>query len=245
MSLIGSNTSLKGTLGWKGERGFSAYEVAVQNGYIGTEEDWLATLGTSSHFTQDSIIYTSTENQTEFDLPQEYTSNSFIDIYVNGLRLTSDEYTIDTEEQTITLTNALWAGSEVEIIVLTMATNNLPIVSTIDSSSTNETAAGSKAVYDFVDSLIHVLSGNVSNIDPGEVKTVDINYPTGFTKSNTNILSKMVLADNKYYDTDDSSHDFPIIKEITLTDDYIKVSLENNTDTQATGYYKITLMKVD
>lgn len=27
-----------------GPRGFSAYEVAVQNGFIGTEEEWLASL---------------------------------------------------------------------------------------------------------------------------------------------------------------------------------------------------------
>jgi hypothetical protein len=28
----------------RGERGFSAYQVAVANGFVGTEEDWLESL---------------------------------------------------------------------------------------------------------------------------------------------------------------------------------------------------------
>ena len=44
--LIGQDTNLKGSLGYKGERGYSAYEIAVQNGFSGTEEEWLETLGT-------------------------------------------------------------------------------------------------------------------------------------------------------------------------------------------------------
>lgn len=35
---------LKGTLCFKGERGDSAYEIAVNNGFKGTEEEWLETL---------------------------------------------------------------------------------------------------------------------------------------------------------------------------------------------------------
>lgn len=35
---------LEGTLYAAGARGYSAYEVAVQNGYTGTEEEWLASL---------------------------------------------------------------------------------------------------------------------------------------------------------------------------------------------------------
>ena len=31
---------LKGKLGWKGEKGDSAYEIAVKHGYTGTEEQW-------------------------------------------------------------------------------------------------------------------------------------------------------------------------------------------------------------
>ena len=84
---------LRGVLGFKGDTGLSAYELALKNGFVGTEKDWLATLGTSSHFNEESIIYTSTAGQTSFNLPNSYTSNSFIDVYVNGLRLNSNEYT--------------------------------------------------------------------------------------------------------------------------------------------------------
>lgn len=39
-----SDYYLRGKLIPKGERGYSAYEIAVQNGFIGTEEEWLASL---------------------------------------------------------------------------------------------------------------------------------------------------------------------------------------------------------
>lgn len=35
----------KGALGFKGERGYSAYEIAVQNGYEGTEQQWIDHFG--------------------------------------------------------------------------------------------------------------------------------------------------------------------------------------------------------
>ena len=41
-SLVGQLTLGGG--GEKGERGYSAYEIAVQHGYVGTEEEWLASL---------------------------------------------------------------------------------------------------------------------------------------------------------------------------------------------------------
>lgn len=39
-----SNYYLRGKLIPKGERGYSAYEIAVQHGFIGTEEEWLDSL---------------------------------------------------------------------------------------------------------------------------------------------------------------------------------------------------------
>lgn len=42
--LVGNSSSNEavGSLGFKGERGYSAYEIAVQHGYVGTEDEWLA-----------------------------------------------------------------------------------------------------------------------------------------------------------------------------------------------------------
>lgn len=36
---------LEAELGFKGERGLSNYEIAVKNGYTGTEQEWLANFG--------------------------------------------------------------------------------------------------------------------------------------------------------------------------------------------------------
>ena len=43
--LLSQPDNLHGTLSMKGDRGYSAYEVAVQEGFVGTEEEWLDTLG--------------------------------------------------------------------------------------------------------------------------------------------------------------------------------------------------------
>lgn len=253
------SNALKGTLGFKGERGYSAYEVAVQNGYEGTVQDWLATLGTSSHFTEDKKVYTATNGQTEFSLPNTYTKSSYVSVYVEGQRLNSEQYTLDTTNKKVTLANAIdVAGTKVELVVLIMSTNDLPIVSTIDSEATNNTTPGTKAVYDYVEEVrtskfnksnIAVLTGSVTDIKAGEIATTDINYPTGFTKANTLIIGKMVSSNNNYYDTnvlEDTTNGFPSIRMIALTDSVIRVWLKNtSTESTRNGYYKITLMKVD
>lgn len=133
---------LRGVLGFKGERGYSAYEIAVQNGYIGTERDWLAQLGTSAYFFKDSVVYTATANQTSFKLPESYTSNSCVDVYVEGFRLPSNKYTVNTDTLTVELVDALDEGATVEVVVLRMTTSD-QVVDVINSTSTNEKAARS------------------------------------------------------------------------------------------------------
>ena len=128
---------LRAVLGFKGERGYSAYEIAVQNGYIGSEKDWLAQLGTSAYFMKDSKVYTATASQTSFALPSSYTSNSCVDVYVEGFRLPANKYTVNTSNLTVTLTDALDAGATVEIVVLRMTTSD-QVVDVINSNSTNE-----------------------------------------------------------------------------------------------------------
>lgn len=146
---------LKGKLGFKGERGYSAYEIAVKNGFVGTEKDWLANLGTTSKFERDITVYTATAGQTEFDLPSSYVSGSFIDMYVEGERLSSEEYTIN--ENKIVLTNAITVeGTKVEVVVTIMSTNELPIVENLTESSTNDTVLGAE-------SLFKLLTANVKN----------------------------------------------------------------------------------
>ena len=136
-----SEQYLRGQLGWKGERGYSAYEIAVQNGFIGTEQDWLAQLGTSAHFVKDSVVYTSTERQASFALPESYTSNSQVDVYVEGFRLPANKYTVNTETMAVELVEVLNKDSEVEVVILRMTTVMLPIGETVSQNSTNDVAA--------------------------------------------------------------------------------------------------------
>ena len=206
-----ANNMLRGVLGFKGERGYSAYDIAVQNGFIGSEKQWLATIGTTNSFSGKEAIYTTqSDNESVFNLPSEYTSNSVVDVYLDGVRLTNTMYTINANARTITLKNPVIKGTQVEIEVLTILATESNVSDEINSASTNETTAGSKAVYDFVNPIsenlndlstvvgnlslaidnrlevedIQTKTGSIASIGAGETKTTDINYPSGFTKDN-------------------------------------------------------------
>ena len=259
-----ANNMLRGVLGFKGERGYSAYDIAVQNGFVGSEKQWLATLGTTKSFTGKEAIYTTqSDNESVFNLPSEYTSNSVVDVYLDGVRLSNTMYTINETARTITLKNPVVKGTQVEIEILTIITTESNVSDEINSASTNETTAGSKAVYDFVNEKIEevetqvntkintsdivVITGSVQNIAAGETKIVDLYYPSGFNKSNTLIIGKMTSNNNVYYDSielSSTANGFPIIEMIGLVDDVIRVWITNtNSSTAKIGYYKITLLK--
>jgi hypothetical protein len=95
---------------------------------------------------------------------------------------------------------------------------------------------------------INVLTGSAGSIGAGETTITDINYPTGFNKTNTVIIGKMTSNNNVYYesiDLEQTTNGFPIIKNIALTDTGIRVWLFNaNTTTAKIGYYKITVLKI-
>lgn len=139
---------LSGKLAYKGERGYSAYEIAVQNGFIGTEQDWLATLGTASHFSKEIALYTTEESETEFNTPITVAESDSVEVYVNGLRLNEDEYTVSSTK--VTTEGTILEGNTVEVVVTRMSTSELPIVTTINSSSTTSTVPSTKTVYDYV-----------------------------------------------------------------------------------------------
>ena len=248
---------LKGSLGFKGNDGMSAFDIAVKNGFTGTEQDWLATLGTTNHFAQSKSIYTVAETGIdEIPLPTGYSSaSSFLDIYVNGQRLNSSEYTINTTDGVIELVNELnEIGTKVEMVMVTISTNELPIVTTINALSTNVTAPGTLAVYNFVNSsiegkvdssLFEELSGTIPVMDINTTSNITASYPTGFSKSNTKILSKAVLCNGIYVDTTNLDTALsPVITGTKLTDDGIvlEVSLGSTAvNTQTT--YKVFIMK--
>lgn len=250
-------TTLKATLGFKGEKGDSAYLIAVKNGFIGTEKDWLATLGTTNYVGETKATFVATAGQKEFGLPTGYTNESIVEVYIEGEKLNSNEYTIDSTNRLLKLTNAISVnGTTVEVVLLAMASYELPIVETINSSSTNETTPGTKAVYNFVNnsvsgklnkSNITTITGSVSGIEAGETKIVDESYPAGFTVHNTLIIGKMVSSNNAYYDSvdlTDTTNGFPKISMIALTETGIRIWLKNTSTSEArVGHFKITLLR--
>lgn len=253
MSLIGGNITLKGALGFKGEKGDSAYRVAVNNGFIGSEKDWLATLGTTNYVGEEKATYLAGKGDTTFGLPSKYTSNGVVEVFIEGEKLGSSLYTINQTERTVVLKNPIAVDkTAVEIVLLTMASFELPIVETINENSTNETTPGTKAVYDFVMANqsglgIVTIAGSVSGIGVGETKIVDEPYPEGFTVHNTLIIGKMVSSNNAYYDAvdlTDTTNGFPKITMIALTETGIRIWLKNTSTSEARiGHYKITLLK--
>lgn len=253
MSLIGGNTNLKGALGFKGEKGDSAYQVAVKNGFIGTEKDWLATMGTTNYVGETKATFSATAGQKVFGLPTQYTNESIVEVYIEGAKLNKNLYTVNSSSRELTLTNAIAVnGTTVEIVLLTMASYELPIVETISSSSTNDTAPGTKAVYDFVMAnksgpTIVTIAGSESGIGAGETAIIDLDYPEGFTVHNTLIIGKMVSSNNAYYDSvdiEDTVSGFPKIVTIALIESGIRVWLKNTSTSEARiGHYKITLLR--
>lgn len=192
---MSANTYLRGVLGFKGERGYSAYDIAVKYGFKGTEQDWLATIGKASIFDTNRILYTTTTvNETTFDLPSAYlgSEHSSISIFVNGISINQNAYTINEETKKVTLTVPLEKiGTEVEIVCSTLSTNALPIVETIDSESTNETTPGTKAVYDYVGMVkkdIEDLQSDVTNL-VSETTTLGAQVLTKFDKANIQVVT--------------------------------------------------------
>lgn len=66
---------LKGTVGFKGEKGDSAYDIAVKNGFEGTEQDWLATLGALGS-NELPIVTTITDSSTDTVAPSAKAVNT-------------------------------------------------------------------------------------------------------------------------------------------------------------------------
>ena len=135
--------ALRGVLCYKGEKGDSAYQVAVKNGFKGTESQWLSTLGSSVYLAKDSTVYTATADQTVFALPDSYSNVCCLDVFVNGFKLAQNAYTIDYDTKAITLATALDEGAEVEVVVYYMSSALMPVTDNINQNSTNEDAARS------------------------------------------------------------------------------------------------------
>lgn len=154
---------LRGVLGFKGERGYSAYEIAVQKGFRGTEQDWLATLGTSSHLEEHSEIITVAEQTDTFTLPNYYSEiDSILEVFVDGTKIPQSDLTIG--DTTVTLKNPVEVSKTVELYITKSSTNELPIVTVIDEEATDKTAPSTKSVYTLSQALKAGIDENSNGI---------------------------------------------------------------------------------
>jgi hypothetical protein len=191
---------LRGVLGFKGEKGDSAYDIAVKNGFQGTEQDYLATLGASG---KDELPIVTTINDSS----------------------------TDTVAPSAKAVNTMKKELNKNVSDLGNVVGNLSL------------AIDNKMNFD----NIAVITGSQSGIGAGATAIVDVNYPSGFNQANTVIIGKMISSNNNYYDTSDvtpTTNGFPTIKMIALTSSTIRIWLTNTNSTEArAGHFKITLLK--
>ncbi len=99
-------------LGKRGLRGYSAYEVAVSNGFLGTEQQWLDSLiGVSNNFQE--VLHGADGIKINFALTKTPKVNSE-SLYLNGQKLSrTQDYAISTN--IITFNTPPFSGDILEI----------------------------------------------------------------------------------------------------------------------------------
>ena len=152
----------QGIQGEQGNEGKSAYEVAVKNGYTGTEEEWLNSLRGYSYNRIIEFYTTTTDNETNVEI-SKYDENYLIDVFVNGFLRPSNSYSIQNidDKYYVVFNHALdEIGTEVEIHITEISNTTSPIVidEEVTDGSTNAVSGG--AVKTYVDTQL----GNIETL---------------------------------------------------------------------------------
>ena len=95
--------------------------------------------------------------------------------------------------------------------------------------------------------VIQILEGTIYDIPAGESSDTTVNYPEGFTKENTAIISaitKSTLLSNEstYWTTKDSNI---AVNMVELNANNISISISNPTSNSTNAGFKIAIMKID
>lgn len=144
MGMIAKNNKF-----YSGPRGKSAYEVAVKNGFEGTEQEWLESLkATSEGSGDDNVIESISLNGTKVAPDVNKNVNIEIPIF-DGDAETLDGHNSEYFAKADDLVNYLSVGE---------------ITNSIDETSTNEKVPGAKAVHDsIVNAMPSVMTGATSS----------------------------------------------------------------------------------
>lgn len=73
------------TIGGKGNPGKSAYQVAVDNGFVGTEEEWLASLKGAKGDPGDDYILTERDKNDIAQLAADIVDNDLLSLIGSGV----------------------------------------------------------------------------------------------------------------------------------------------------------------
>lgn len=143
-------------------KGKSAYESAVENGFQGTEAEWLRSLKGSGGFSRNVSYYTTTTtNENTFELSYEYNENSLLDVYINGFKLNDNEYSVvqNGEKYNLVLTKALDViGTVVEVDIIEVNKADITVDTEVIENSKNAVSGG--AVKTYIDTQL----GNIESL---------------------------------------------------------------------------------
>ena len=226
--LINEQETLDGELGYKGERGYSSYEIAVLNGFEGTEQDWL------EHFGVDLTGYINTND------------------VIDNLTSTSTNYPLSAKQGKELKTlidskaddNTTYSKTEVDTELATKANSS-------DVYSKNDTDTLLATKLDA--SKIVIVETTYRTWTEGE--SININYPPGFNLENTFVLGVTAYSKMGSYVSGWSCPNIISRSSDTnsyLTGTYASVGLEENNMTlkstvtggSSTRKYVIALMKI-
>ena len=166
--------TLEGELGFKGERGYSAYEIAVKHGYTGTEEQW------SQDFTNPDNFY----DKMEMDLKLED--------YIPKDDIVDNTTSTDTDKPL-----SANQGKELKTLVDSKA-DSTSVYSKTDVDTLLSSKADTTDVYDKteIDSALNncVIKNDFAIIETTkktweEQESATLSYPTGFSYDNCIVLS--------------------------------------------------------
>ena len=191
-------------------QGKSAYQIAIENGYVGTEGEWLLSLkgenGTNAPATISlRDIYSSyleATNQTETDLPYD----DFLVYYYSVV----DKYDTKTATQLAYSTTVDICYSYYSQTYVIQTTGNSFAVSNENSGLRGGVGAGAGVIYQMLD------TDAVAGLDTAYIIT---NYHVAYIENYSNDPNYVVYADSSF-----SWGGGYTVKEYFLAEDYTKIS---------------------
>jgi hypothetical protein len=216
---------LEGELGYKGERGYSAYEIAVQNGYEGTEQEWI------DHFGLDLTNYVQTSDVVD-NLTSDVTNYPLSAKQGKALKTLVDD--LDTSKADA---SSVYTKSEVN-----------STISEVNSTINNVNNQLSNFESNFYFSTIPKQTWDGS-------QSYYLNYPDGFTRANTVLIGatavsyynnsdNIILSSNtETYATDDSGVD--VVGAVTVFYESNRIVITPTTKTYPTQFNLIFMKFVE